>query len=194
MFLHRQQAVITAPRHIVHADGKKRAHLCCAHIADFAADHCTIRRGKRRQFKRGKSVLKQARHRLCRNGSPAEQRVQLIERRHHRVPNLRAILRFRRQTGGIQLVAHIFQRFIGVHVFQQCQNGANGVIRRFSRLQVMLQRQKRRHHLLTAFFQRGKFFFGHALGIVKRLAHGVAAHVGPFAVNAESIKLVLAQP
>ena len=120
--------------------------------------------------------------------------MQLIERRHHRVPNLRAILRFRRQTGGIQLVAHIFQRFIGVHVFQQCQNGANGVIRRFSRLQIMLQRQKRRHHLLTAFFQRGKFFFGHALGIAKRLAHGVAAHVGSFAVNAESIKRVLAQP
>ena len=44
------------------------------------------------------------------------------------------------------------------------------------------------------FFQRGKFFFGHALGIAKRLAHGVAAHVGPFAVNAESIKRVLAQP
>ena len=123
----------------------------------------------------------------------AEQCVKLVERRHHRVPDLRAILRLRREISGIQLVAHVFQRFIRMDAFQQRQNGLDGVVRRPCRLQAALELQKRLHHLLSALFQRPERRLRHALGIAKRLAHGLAAHIRPFAIRAEAIQRLLRQ-
>ena len=100
-------------------DGEERPNLRRAHVADFAADDRAVRGRKCRQLERGKTVLKQLQHDFRRNGLPTEQRVKLVERRHHRVPDLRAVLRLRREIGGVQLVAHVFQRFIRMDAFQQ---------------------------------------------------------------------------
>ena len=58
LFADGAQAVIAAPRHIDHPDGKERPNLRRAHVADFAADDRAVRRRKRRQLERGKTVLK----------------------------------------------------------------------------------------------------------------------------------------
>ena len=137
--------------------------------------------------------MKQLQHDFRRNGLPAEQCVKLVERRHHRVPDLRAVLRLRREIGGVQLVAHVFQRFIRMDAFQQRQDGLDGVVRRLCRLQAALERQKRLHHLLSTLFQRAERLLRHALGIAKRLAHGLAAHIRPFAIRAEAIQRLLRQ-
>ena len=55
LFADGEQAVIAAPRHVVHPDGEERPHLCRAHVADFAADDRAVRRRKRRQCRRRSS-------------------------------------------------------------------------------------------------------------------------------------------